>query len=339
LHMSHDDQPVDRTFGDNQDEAGMHPSPSTVKNAAGSAPVILPGAATQPDAPTELLPTKAAFPSPAEGDHDEMEGIDPFALWAAKSGKPLTSPQAPETSTQRSPVRRAKSDPRSRPLSGQQDRRKLVTLLAVGTAAVLGASSVGGISFAHFVGSMKRLPWQIDDDQSAETISIDPHRGRGNGGRPRPMPPQRMPPQRPKPTPTPTAQPTPTPTAQPTPTPTPTAQPTPTPTPTPQPTPTPTGTVIGYTSQPTNTAASFTNPADSQAGWLVHMSNGNFAAVEQACTHAGCPVKYNTSTGQFNCPCHGAIFNADGTNPQPPATRPLPPVHITIHADGTITTP
>jgi Rieske Fe-S protein len=81
------------------------------------------------------------------------------------------------------------------------------------------------------------------------------------------------------------------------------------------------------------------DPADGQASWLVHLSNGNFVAVEQACTHAGCPVKYNASTGQFNCPCHGAIFNADGTHPQAPATRPLPPVHITVNANGTITTP
>jgi len=104
-------------------------------------------------------------------------------------------------------------------------------------------------------------------------------------------------------------------------------------------TPTPTGTVIGHTTQATNSAMSFTNPADGQASWLVHMSNGNFVAVEQACTHAGVAVKYNASTGQFNCPAHGAIFNADGTHPQPPAPRPLPPVHITVNANGTITTP
>jgi Rieske Fe-S protein len=84
---------------------------------------------------------------------------------------------------------------------------------------------------------------------------------------------------------------------------------------------------------------SFINPADGQASWLVHMSNGNFVAVEQACTHAGVAVKYNASTGQFNCPAHGAIFNADGTHPQAPATRPLPPVHITVNANGTITAP
>jgi Rieske Fe-S protein len=87
-----------------------------------------------------------------------------------------------------------------------------------------------------------------------------------------------------------------------------------------------------------NSAVSFTNPADGQGSWLVHMSNGNFVAVEQACTHAGVPVRYNASTGQFNCPAHGAIFNADGTNPQAPATRPLPTVSIRVNGDGTITT-
>src|SRR5258708_15578011 len=102
------------------------------------------------------------------------------------------------------------------------------------------------------------------------------------------MPPQRMPPKRPNPPPPPTQQPapTPTPTQQPTPTPTPTQQPTPTPT--------PTATVIGSTSQATNSAARFTNPADNQAAWLVHMSNSNFAAVEQACNHGGRAVPYHT---------------------------------------------
>ncbi len=337
----------------------MLPSPSTAQNAAGSAPVILPGVGTQPDAPTELLPTKAAFPSPAEGDPDAMEGIDPFALWAATSGKPLTSPPAPESSTQRSPVRRAKSDPSSRPLSAQQGRRKLVTLLAVGTAAVLGASSVGGISFAHLVGSMKRLPWQIDDNPPGGTISVDAHRERDDRSwRRRKGRPYKKPTQRPTPTPTqqstpdptatqqPTATPTPTPKPTPTPTPTPTPKPTPTPTPTPtpKPTPTPTGTVIGHTNQATNSAVSFTNPADNKGSLLIHMSNGNFVACESACTHQGCTVKYNSQNQQLVCPCHSAAFDpANGFSyvpgSGPPGLSPLPKVPIHVNADGTITTP
>ncbi len=137
--------------------------------------------------------------------------------------------------------------------------------------------------------------------------------------------------------PTPTGSPTSTQTPSPTKTPGP--QPSPTKPPTTTPTPPPAGKVIGSSTQTANTAVAFTNPADGQASWLVRMSNGTFVAVEGACTHAGVAVKYNASLGQFTCPAHGAIFNADGTNPQAPATLPLPPVHITVNANGTITTP
>jgi Rieske Fe-S protein len=356
LHMSCEDQPVDRTFGDYQDEAGLLPSPSTVQNGEGSAPVLLPGAATQPDAPTELLPTRAVSPSPAGGDPDAMESIDPFALWAATSGKPLTSSPAPETATQRPPERRAKSDPRSRPRPAQQDRRKLVTLLAVGAAGVLGVSSVGGISFAHFVKSVKESPWRLDDDRSDGSNSIHPHREKDDGGwgrqrrRPhkRPTPsdpptpqasssqtPTSTPTQQPAPTPAPTQQPTPTSTQQPTPTPTPTQQPTPTPMPM------PTGTVIGSTSQATNTAVSFTNPADSQGSFLIHLGNGNWVAGERSCTHQGAWVNYDPTSGHLVCPAHGAIFDPANAFSvlQGPAMKPLPAVPIHVNANGTVTTP
>jgi Rieske Fe-S protein len=324
LHMSREDQPGERTLGDSQDEAGMFPLPTTVQNSDQRAPVTLPGAATQPDAPTEPLPTNTAFPSPAEGNPDALPGVDPFALWAATSGKPLTSPPAPEPSTQRPLVRLAKSDRRSRPRPAQQDRRKLIKLLAVGATGLVTVVTVGGISFARAAESTTQTPSRTAEDRSEGSTSIDAHRERDDGERERDDEEGGKRPHK-KPTP------------QPSPSPTQTPQPSPTSTPTM--TPTPTGTVIGHTNQATNSAMSFTNPADGQASWLVHMSNGNFVAVEQACTHAGVAVKYNASTGQFNCPAHGAIFNADGTHPQAPATKPLPPVHITVNANGTITTP
>ncbi len=273
-----------------------------------------------------------------------MEGVDPFALWAATSGKPLTSPQTPKTSTRRPPVRRAKSDPRSpgEPAPAQFGRRKLLTLLAAGTAGVITVVTIGGISLARSPESTKPSPLEIDDGHGSKTGSTsttsvkerdrdrvgDRERdgdGEGDG---------KWPHKKPTPSGSPGAKPTSSPTQTQTPQPSPTSRPTQTPTPM-----MPTGTVIGATSLATNSVVSFNNPADGQASWLVHMSNGNFVAVEQACTHAGVAVRYNASTGQFNCPAHGAIFNADGTNPQAPATRPLPPVHITVNANGTITTP
>ena len=327
--MSHEDQPGERTLGDSQDEANLFPLPTTVYNGAQRAPVTLPGAATHPDAPTEALPTNAAFPSPAGENPDALAGVDPFALWAATSGKPPASPPAPEPSTRRPPGHQAKSDPRTRTRPTQQSRRNLIKLLAVGATGLVTVVTVGGISFAHSAQSPTQAPSRLEEDRSEGSTSIDAHREGDDGERERDDGDGRG--KRPHKTPTP--QPTPRPS------PSPTHTPQPSPTSTPTMTPTPTGTVIGHTTQAPNSAMSFTNPADGQASWLVHMSNGNFVAVEQACTHAGCPVKYNASTGQFNCPCHGAIFNADGTHPQAPATRPLPPVPITVNANGTITTP
>lgn len=266
------------------------------------------------------------MPSPAEGYLDGMEGIDPFVLLAATSEQsPVSSPHV-EDATQHSTARRSKSDRSSRP--ARQDRRKFVSLLAVSTVGLVTVVTVGGISFAHAAQNATQSPPRVDDDRSDRSASINPHGdGDGDGD-------DRDDGRRGK---RPHTKPTPRPSPSPTKTPSPTSTPSPTKTPTG--TSTPTGTVIGSSTQATNTAIAFTNPADGQASWLVHMSNGSFVAVEQACTHAGVPVRYNPTTGQFNCPAHGAIFNADGSNPQAPATRPLPPVHITVNANGTITTP
>lgn len=301
-------------------------SPDAARDAAGSGPMKLPEASTPPGAPTEMLPTEAAFPTP-EGSHpDTMAGVDPFALWAATPGIPLTSPPASGTSTRRPPVRQAKSDPRARPRPAQQDRRKLLKLLAVGTAGVVTMVTVGGISFARAPLSTTQSPSRIDDDQSEGSTSIDAHRERewddedwGRKGR------------RPHKTPTPSKSPTPRPSPTQTPPPSPTSQPTMT----------PTGTVIGSTSQATNSAVSFTNPADGRGSFLIHLGNGKWVACERACTHQGVPVNYDPTTGHLVCPAHGATF--DPANAFSvllgPATRPLSAVSIHVNANGTITTP
>lgn len=98
------------------------------------------------------------------------------------------------------------------------------------------------------------------------------------------------------------------------------------------------GTLVGINTQPKNSSTQFTNPADDNKSLLLCLSDGKFVAAEQACTHQGVLVNYDTATGKLVCPAHGSIF--DPANKfavlQGPATTALKPVTITVNGDGTI---
>jgi cytochrome b6-f complex iron-sulfur subunit len=57
---------------------------------------------------------------------------------------------------------------------------------------------------------------------------------------------------------------------------------------------------------------------------LRNPSNPNkLIAVNPKCTHQGCDVKWSSGDKKYECPCHGANFDADGTVLNGPATKPL----------------
>ncbi len=98
--------------------------------------------------------------------------------------------------------------------------------------------------------------------------------------------------------------------------------------------------VIAQVSQvPANSSANFTLPSNGDPGVLVHLDNGKFVAYDAACTHAGCPVSYDTGSKLLLCPCHGAAFDPaqDAAVVQGPAQTPLTsvPIHVD-NASGTI---
>ena len=60
-----------------------------------------------------------------------------------------------------------------------------------------------------------------------------------------------------------------------------------------------------------------------QGAWLRRTGSSSYIAYALYCTHLGCPIHWLPQPKIFLCPCHGSVFNADGTVAGGPAPRPL----------------
>ncbi len=57
---------------------------------------------------------------------------------------------------------------------------------------------------------------------------------------------------------------------------------------------------------------------------------GSFVALTSICTHEACTVAYQPSQNRFVCPCHGSIYNINGSVIQGPAPAPLNRYSVSI---------
>ena len=66
------------------------------------------------------------------------------------------------------------------------------------------------------------------------------------------------------------------------------------------------------------------------AAWLRRDDADTFTAFAVNCTHLGCPVRWLADAQLFLCPCHGGVYNGDGSVAAGPPPKPLPryPVRV-----------
>lgn len=78
----------------------------------------------------------------------------------------------------------------------------------------------------------------------------------------------------------------------------------------------------------------FDYPAEHDSCVLVRVSESEFVAFSQKCTHLSCAVIPRPHQGIFHCPCHEGVFDLrTGRVIAGPPPRPLPRVALQIRGD------
>lgn len=62
--------------------------------------------------------------------------------------------------------------------------------------------------------------------------------------------------------------------------------------------------------------------------------DGEIVALSEKCTHLGCRVPFCDSSGRFECPCHGTVFNRVGDYLAGPAPRGMDRYPVEEGDDG-----
>ncbi len=56
---------------------------------------------------------------------------------------------------------------------------------------------------------------------------------------------------------------------------------------------------------------------------VIHTEEATYVALSSVCTHKGCIVTFQKAATHLRCPCHGSVFQLDGSVTTGPAKMPL----------------
>ena len=83
-------------------------------------------------------------------------------------------------------------------------------------------------------------------------------------------------------------------------------------------------------------AVEFKDPTTGDSAYVVATAAGEYAAFSAICTHQDCTVAFLKKTTQFQCPCHGGLYDAKtGKVLSGPPPAPLPSIAVK-NVDGSI---
>jgi len=66
--------------------------------------------------------------------------------------------------------------------------------------------------------------------------------------------------------------------------------------------------------------------------WVAN-ADGELFALSQRCPHLGCRVPFCESSGRFECPCHGSVFDIDGSYIAGPSPRGMDRYELILEGD------
>lgn len=67
----------------------------------------------------------------------------------------------------------------------------------------------------------------------------------------------------------------------------------------------------------------YATPPVKRVVYVVKHADGRTQALSNICTHMQCDVHWDTTLGNFLCPCHGGLYDINGTNVGGPPPQPL----------------